>query len=360
MNCDIVFYVNADGSGHAQRVLSILAHLKPSCLILTQDSDAFHALAKGRLGLHHVVETVPPVRTDDSRTLADDVLHLPYGRSGDYAERIARMATLCRDRACRLAVIDVCVETAMLMRLCGIPYVYMRMSGRRDDAAHLQAFRAAKALLASYPEKLEEDWTPDWVRAKTRYVGGLVTAPAKSGTAALDSDKPPVLVMRGKGDSSISASGIEKLAALFPDRQWIGVGFDEAREFPNGRVARFLPDIAALRDAADIVIANAGNNAVLEAGLARKKLIVLPEWRWFDEQKAKAEMLARNGLAILLETWPRDDDPEFTAIWTRVLNAADDLDPGKWQGVVAEDGARRAADWLAGLATQASGAVERI
>ncbi|MDB9526753.1 glycosyltransferase [Oscillatoria sp. CS-180] len=336
MNTDTLFYfVNADGSGHTRRAEAILSHLSIPTVIGSEKPELF-AASSSTLTL----VKIPSMRAPGDRLLADDVLHVPYGRDRAYLERVRAIAETCLHYRCRLAVIDVCVETALLMRLCGIPYLYMRMSGRRDDAAHLQCYRAATGLIASYPRAFEEPWVPDWMRAKTHYGGGIFVAPEAVQRRALSS-RPYILVMRGKGMSQLTSSAIAQAAYHIPEYDWIGIGFDAPQSGSNWQILPYVAEPDAYLQQADIVIANTGNNSVLEVGYWQKPFITLPEWRFFDEQMAKAEQLAQHHLAVVMTDWPN------AAIqWRSLIEQAKALSVDGWPTILSDQGARQAAGYI--------------
>lgn len=342
----IFYLVNAEGSGHSQRATAILQHLTIPVIVATESPELFSPSAAG-----HDIYQIPPLRTIAHTALADDILHMPYGQYGQYLSRVQAICDLCQQHRCQMAIIDVCVEAAMLMRLCGIPYLYMRMSGRRDDAAHLQCYRAAAGLIASYPAALEEAWVPPWMLAKTQYVGGIAKVPApvvsdiraaaKGQGSPLPPTSPYVLVMRGRGESRITAASIQAAAKLVADYYWIGIGFDGAAQGQNFQILPYVREAAAYIERAAVVIANTGNNSVLEVGRHRKPLITLPEWRFFDEQRAKAHQLEQLNLAVTLEDWPTSQ-----AVWQQVLHRAQMLETGLWSEILAKDGAQQAAEYI--------------
>ena len=84
-----------------------------------------------------------------------------------------------------LFVIDVSAEIALLARIASVPAISMRMHGDRLDPGHLGAYQASVGLLAPFGAALEQPDTPDWVRAKTCYAGGLCTT-----GDAIDPPKP--------------------------------------------------------------------------------------------------------------------------------------------------------------------------
>ncbi|MGB3139123.1 MAG: glycosyltransferase [Nodosilinea sp.] len=327
----LFYFVNAEGSGHTRRAEAILEHLELPVVVASERPDLFKELSP-----QHSVHPVPLLRSDGDQQLADDVLHMPYGTGCRYLFRVQTICDLCQRYRCALAVIDVCVETAMIMRLAGIPYWYMRMSGQRDDPAHLQCYRAAAGLIASYPQAFEEDWVPNWMRDKTHYGGGIFTPSPPSTIPVLD--LPYILVMRGQGTSQITSAAVAIAAQLIPTYRWIGIGFDTALTGANFQLMPRVPDPSSYLQQAQIVIANAGNNSVLEVGYWRKPFIALPEWRFFDEQEAKANQLARHRLAVVLEAWP-----ERRSDWQRVINQAQSLAVETWKSVLSSEGTKRAA-----------------
>lgn len=336
MNANTLFYfVNADGSGHTRRAEAILSHLSMPTIIGSERPELFSASSSSV-----DLVKIPPIRGQDNRLLADDVLHVPYGRDRAYLERVRAITEICLHYRCRLAIIDVCVETAILMRLCGIPYLYMRMNGRRDDAAHLQCYRAATGLIASYPRAFEESWVPDWMRAKTHYGGGIF-GPSQTIRSHRQLSRPYVLVMRGKGMSQITPSAIAQAAGYVPEYDWVGIGFDALQIGPNWQILPYVAEPDVYLQQADIVIANTGNNSVLEVGHWQKPFITLPEWRFFDEQTAKAQMLAQHNLAIVITAWPT------TAVhWRSLIEQAKALSVDMWPTILSHQGARRAADYI--------------
>jgi UDP-N-acetylglucosamine transferase subunit ALG13 len=331
-----VFYlVNADGSGHIRRAEAILQHLNVPAVVATEAPERFNGLPA-----RHQIRRLPPLRPAGNNTLADDVLHLPYGQRGEYLTRVFTVCQLCKEYRCAIALIDVCAETAMTMRLCGIPYVYMRMSGRRSDTAHLQCYQAAMGLLASYPEAFEEQWVPQWIRSKTQYVGGIFALESTDMTWQV-SQKPYVLVMRGSGNSTLTPFEIKKAARFISQYYWIGIGFDESAKGENYQIHPRVNEPTSYLKQADIVVANTGNNSVLEAGMYSKPFITLPEVRFFDEQLAKANQLAKLNLAVVLKHWPA------TAFqWQDALRRAKQLDVGRWNSIIALNGAKQAASYV--------------
>lgn len=337
MNTDptLFYFVNAEGSGHTRRAEAIIHYLKMPVVVATERPERCTLSAENL-----TVQKIPPLRITGDRQLADDVLHIPYGKNQAYLERVKTICDLCRHYQCSLAVIDVCVETAMIMRLCGIPYLYMRMNGQRDDSAHLQCYRAAAGLIASYPQIFEEDWVPEWMQAKTHYGGGIFAPPAPTQPGKILS-KPYILVMRGKGMSQITPTAIISAAQYMPNYFWLGIGFDSKQKGDNFEILPYVQDSSAYLQQAEIIIANAGNNSVLEVGYWQKPLITIPEWRFFDEQTAKAAKLSDHNLAVVINNWP-----DTALKWRSLIKQAKMLSVHKWSSILSKKGSQRAANYI--------------
>ena len=152
--------------------------------------------------------------------------------------------------------------------------------------------------------------------------------------------QPYVLVMRGKGASQLTPAAIASAASLVTDYRWIGIGFEPPQTGENFEILPYITDAASYIQQAAIVIANTGNNSVLEIGRHAKPFITMPEWRFFDEQAAKAAQLAKHNLAVVLTEWPKTDDA-----WRTVLTQTVSLDVQKWSTVLSTSGARQAPGW---------------
>ena len=77
---------------------------------------------------------------------------------------------------------------------------------------------------------------------------------------------------------------------------------------------------------------------VLAAG---KPWVVVPEWRYFDEQFCKAEVLDREGLAVVSRHWP-----SYAQAWEKLWTAARMIDVGRQRAIIDPNSAQAAATWL--------------
>ncbi|HWC08014.1 MAG TPA: hypothetical protein VG458_03075, partial [Solirubrobacterales bacterium] len=113
----IGYYVHHHGAGHAARAGAIAARLEGPLTMLS--SLPASALSSAEL------VPLPPDAGGCEDGLPPDLHHAPLGSPG-LARRMARIAAWIAERRPRLVVVDVSVEVAALVRLCGVPVVYVR------------------------------------------------------------------------------------------------------------------------------------------------------------------------------------------------------------------------------------------
>jgi UDP-N-acetylglucosamine:LPS N-acetylglucosamine transferase len=105
-------------------------------------------------------------------------------------------------------------------------------------------------------------------------------------------------------------------------------------------------DVHRFIDAADVVIAGAGDGVVNEVMSCRRPLVCIPETRPFDEQTSKAQLLENAGAALSVTGW------DAARPWLQTLERALALDLGAQALLVDGRGAARAAAHVDGLAAE--------
>src|ERR1700709_457521 len=160
----IGYYVHHAGWGHASRAASIARELPGG-------ASPPSPLPLSRLRAPGPVVSLP--LDDDGILDAPPDLHFAPLHSSGLRKRMAIVAGWIDAQAPGLLVVDVSVEVAALARLCGVPVVYVRQSGRRDDPAHQLAYAWSSALLAAYPAWLEPAETPAWVLERSFHSGAV-------------------------------------------------------------------------------------------------------------------------------------------------------------------------------------------
>jgi len=334
----IGYYVHHHGDGHRQRALTI-ARAMPGRITLIGTGLA------GRTG------DIASLDLPDDRPMGSEAFDGRDGADGrpealhyaplDHAGIRSRTAKLAQWIDCEkpaLMVVDVSVEIAMLARLASTPVIYVRLSGRREDTPHVEAFRSACALMAPFHEALDDPATPSWVRRKTTFLGGLSAAASRPGEGRSDT----VLVVIGKGGPPGCGDDLAAAARMTPALSWRVIGPASAPRGrpPNLTFLGWVDDADAEIARAGIVVGAGGDglvNAVLATG---RPFICLPQPRPFDEQISKAHRLNALGAAMSLDAWP---DP---TAWPALVAAARKLDPADQHRLHDPDGANRAARWL--------------
>jgi hypothetical protein len=334
MSRPIGYYVHHHGDGHRQRALAIGQSLENVMLMGS-------GLA-GRTGDLPFLD-LPDDRLDDSFAGIDHVdrpssLHYaPLDHEG-LRQRTALMAGWIAEARPRLMVVDVSAEVAMLARLASVPTVYVRLSGRRLDAAHLDAFRGASALLAPFHDALDDDETPAWVREKTFYAPGIV----RSGSQNISVEDNIALVVLGYGGGISNGEHWAAAARAAPEWRWriIGPCTVPADLPPNLELQGWVDDADAQIAAAKVVIGGAGDGVVSAVLKERRPFICLPEPRPFDEQASKANRLAAVGGAIVRHDWPQPQE------WPFLIGRAIAQNQ-QWPACLeSESGPERVARWL--------------
>lgn len=312
----IGYYVHHHGEGHRQR----------ACAIVAEAPGRFTLIGTGVQNLSGPFETLElpddrPVDRDsfdgvDGEFARPDALHYAPIHHDGVRERTRIVASWIAERRPALMVVDVSVEIAMLSRLCATPTIYVRLAGARWDAAHLDAFRGAQALLAPFDPRCEDDGVPDWVRAKTFYASGLGSfspAPERSGDV--------ILVAFGRGGSRTTGRNLEDAARATPERQWRVIGPIDGPmpASANLDVAGWVDHAGDEIVSAGIVVGGAGDGVLGAVAAGGKPYVCIPEDRPFGEQTAKARALNAAGAAVVLNSWPSP------ARWPEVLQKASAL-----------------------------------
>ncbi|MEO0671358.1 MAG: glycosyltransferase [Pseudomonadota bacterium] len=317
-NRPIGFFVHHQGRGHIRRAEAILAHLGDRPItIMTADPDAISTIADDRVQIIALPNAIgdPSLSPALHDQTTPDVFHcVPLG-SERLRENAGLIARFFADANPSLFFVDVSAEWVLYARLASVPAVKVRMHGARDDPGHAGAYQAAVAMVAPFHEDLEQADYPKWARAKTFYSGGLCTTtkPVRSKEAArarlgLDLTQPVVVAMAGGGGAGTPLAPLTMAARAWPEAHWFTIGpvsrEGHETEFANLTELGWVDDPLLWLAAADVVIASAGDNTVHEIARVGRPFLCIPEWRYFDEQVAKARELDRLGAAHANLTWP--------------------------------------------------------
>lgn len=348
------FYVHYHGMGHKHRTEAILRQLQLPASVVTSrihDLDWNGPTLANVVGIECDNDDVP-VR---GMQQAQDVSALHYAPlwTDSITKRVAQYTRWLDETRPDVMVVDVSAEISMLTRLASIPQIVMRQHGRRDDPAHLAAYEAAHSLLAPFPESMEDDITPDFVRDKTVYLDGFcreqtIESSNQSQRNKSKRERPMIVVMFGRGGTGNVHQHLREAATSVPHADWVVLGKDD--DSNSGRTPSNL-FFAGWQDRPDnwiadasVVVTSAGHNSVMELGHAQCRFIAIAEDRPFEEQIRKAKILSRERLAIGLTAWP------VSSQWSTLIDEAMSLDPSPWRKVFEHDGAEQAADHITQVA----------
>ena len=348
------YFVHHQGRGHAERAASIanaLAETRDVTLFCARE-DIFPDLA-GKV----TIEKIPSLFERPaglSETALDaaqtpDTLHCAPLGWPTISQAVATLAGWFAEASPSLFITDVSAELGQLARIASIPHLAVLQHGLRDDPGHMTAYRSAVALLAPYHEELEQPDRPGWMRAKTIHAPGVGIdcsriAERDEARRALgfDRDKELVVVVGGGGGNGLPSAPLTLGARDEPDVEWVTLGkiSSEWHETPPANLQHlgWVDNAEMWIGAADRVVSSCGNTTVHMVACAGKPWVVVPEWRYFDEQVCKAEALDRAGVAALSRHWPSS-----AQTWRKLWHVAGLIEPDRQKALVAADSAQHAA-----------------
>ena len=348
----IAFYLNLQGSGHCRRFDAIAPYLPADAQLAVVGMNSNPPIAE----MSHPVErfSIPGFASPSPCALmqqqtARDYHGLSVNHGGNAAFALAMVSFLSRWQP-DLLVVDVGLEASILARMCGIATVYTRQHGQRWDKGHQLAYEWAASLWAPFAADLEQADCPEWIKEKTFYSNGFsrFSGEKRADIAPLSycDRKPNILVVTGFGGTDITLQKIASASAATPDWQWHLLGDHSPAEAYGVCCHGIVKNVWPYLCHADLVIANAGHNAVMEIAAAGTPSIFIPAERPFAEQQCKAETLNALGLSIVVPTWPEPSDWAKLWLQTRSLNRSG------WKRLQDADAPRRAANHIVKIAKQ--------
>lgn len=291
----IGYYAHHQGAGHLTRLQSIAGAMdEPVWGLSSAPAPAGWGGGWTQLSRDDDPDPAELVRHGDPT--AHGVLHwVPRGHAG-LAARSAQLTSWVAEHRPRAVVVDVSVEVALLVRLCGVPTVVVALPGERLDRAHRLAYDTADALLAPWPQGTHDSgWPSEW-SAKAWFVGGISRfdhlTPRPVPPAAADGGT--VLVLWGAGGRTTTAAELDAARKATPSWRWV----ERSPGTPSD-----LPLWEQLQQA-DVVVTHAGQNAVAEVAAARRPAVVVAQPRPFDEQVATARQVESRQIAVGRAAWP--------------------------------------------------------
>ena len=322
------YFVHHQGRGHAERCAAIAHALPPDrpLVIFCARDDIFPTLPA------NAEIVVVPSLFEATGLEATAMDHLPTPSTLHCAplgwpsirRTMATIVAWFESADPALMICDVSAEIAQLARICSVPHVMVLQHGDRGDPGHQAAYDGAAGLLAPFHADLAQ---PEWdqaFRARTCFAAGLgvdtriVERQLARQRIGIGAHEEMILVMAGGGGKGFGQAALGVGARSRPDARWITIGPVErdwhATEPGNIEHRGWVNDAASHVAAADLVVSSAGNTTCQQILAASRPWLVVPEWRYFDEQHRKAEALSAAGVACL-----RPHLPSSAQAWQRAL-----------------------------------------
>ena len=352
----IGYFVHHQGRGHAERAAAIanaLASSRKVKLFCARD-DIFPPLQQG-VDVRIIPSLFEPTGREAPAMAALQMPETVHCAPLGWPTITAAFATIAQwfaEQRPSLFITDVSAELAQLARLCSVPHVAVMQHGDRSDPGHMAAYDSAVGLLAPYAQSLEQQDRPVQLKRKTHYAPGVgipaAAFPSKAEARrelGLSKEEEIVLVIAGGGGEGTPSAPLTLGARAEPDSRWITIGQvrSEWHETPPGNLEHrgWVDNPRIWIAAADRVVSSCGNTTVQMVLAAGKPWVVVPEWRYFEEQFCKAEVLDREGLAAVSRHWP-----SHAAGWQRLWSAASMIDVERQRELIEPDPAGGTAAWL--------------
>jgi hypothetical protein len=329
----IGYYAHHHGSGHLRHAMTLADRLGDVTVLGSLSRPDGVQVPWVELPLD--VDPADPPPRDPT---AGGALHwAPLGHRG-LARRMATISAWLEEARPDAVVCDVSQEVALLCRLHGVPVVSVVPPGRRDDAAHHLGLRAATRLCGFWPAAADGVLTglPADVAARVEPLGALSRLAPRPRSVRTAGGRR-LVVLGGLGGDAWTTEQVRRLEAAATGWRVDVLG-------PGGS---WVDDPAPLLAAADVVVVQAGQNAVAEAAACRVPTIAVPAARPFDEQVATAAVLDRGPWPVVALPRLEHDD------WPGLLDRVAALDGDAWATWC--DG--RAADRFAALVRETAGAL---
>lgn len=355
----IAFFAHHQGRGHANRIMAISEYITERPIVVMTAAPEQFANASAPIEVVELPDMIGG-KCRSKRLFAEPtpaVMHcVPLGVP-EMRTTMSRILNVLDNFDPALFIVDVSAEIALLSRIASVPTVKVRMHGNRNDLGHSSAYESCVAMLAPFSSLIEQDDYPIELREKTFYSGGLCTSKDTVPTMAaarsklgLSAKRQIFVAVAGGGGSGTPYASLTMGARAYPNALWLTVGpvHKEGHEtdFPNLRQLGWVDNITDYLAAADIILASAGDNTVHEVCRVQRPFICVPEWRYFDEQKRKAQELAALGAALHLDVWPGCNKE-----WHTAINNALTMDIAVQKDVHDPQAAAKSAHWIEELAT---------
>lgn len=298
---NILFYCSGGGYGHLARASAVLPFLTLDCRVTIACKEKKWPFQKMKNFRYVRLTDVNARARFYDKTIKTQVWNGTDASLDPFQRQMMEFFGLALKLKPKVIVVDSTPEIALIAKLFGYKVIYIYESLRTAEMRFDLAWLNSDGIVLPYPEvfikKMHFPY-PERVEICGGYTR-LENYPIKYGTSERD-----ILITFGKGESGEKT--MQKLIdGLVPTGRKISVlrgGFSEKflNKFPV-EIIECKPDkVSQIINSAKILICGAGYNTVMEAFLLRKKTIVIPLERPYDEQMVKAEIFEEIGALKML------------------------------------------------------------
>lgn len=148
----------------------------------------------------------------------DFLQNSPVGLA-NVTRRNRKILEYCDSLKLKCLIIDVSIEIAILCRVSSIPYGYVRRSDQHFDKTLQEIYKGACFMLAYYPQELEPEDTPQWIKEKTLYLGFISQEQVKECSVYnFDLSLEYNLLIHDEDGADLTIDKIEVLADYMKDK----------------------------------------------------------------------------------------------------------------------------------------------
>ncbi len=366
----LAYYAHNHGAGHCNYAFQFASHIP--MLILTSRKEALQESMKVSVKIKNAEQNITLIPDEDLEENALPLSDFPTPSYLHYAPFGMKKSILRYQKVIEnfmkynveLLIVDVSVEMASFARIIGVPYIYVKMMGNRNDKPHLYAYEGAAFLIAFYPESLEAKETPKWVREKTLYMDffskfsetdfdkkecleQIKRTNSKLKNDSLSEEDNYVTVLKGFGGDDLDENYFNSVRKLFPNHKILVVG--KAGQIPQNKVDSNFIECGIVESTypyikiSDFVVGACGSNTTSEIATIGKPFLMTPEERPFEEQFCMADGLQRMKVGLKIDF---DSDEELNSKRINEINQKLNSLDSEWLGLIENNAVQIFAEWI--------------
>jgi UDP-N-acetylglucosamine:LPS N-acetylglucosamine transferase len=313
----ILYFVHTHGAGHRATFQMLYPALQQTfnVVALTTNDAVYTDLRQNqKLTVIKLPSKSPANAPALEHTFSKAFEATPYATEA--ADRAGALVEIIKRYKPVALYCDGLPELAIMARSMGVPVVLVHLPGNAmADPTQVFAYKLADHIVAHFPEVLEQ---PHYAFEDKTFYSGYMSRYANQEPAVDTEDNSVISVLMGYDNYDDKV--VKNMTA---DAKHTFVIIGNHHNYLLGRhchqLGRITDVAAAIKG--NIVITAAGQNSVAELISLKKRLILLPESRPYDEQLMSALALVKNGSALLADTSYTAED------WLKVIKQANDLAP---------------------------------